>query len=116
MKHPSDTIQSDDKGFPSSRLAAPLECSIEVVGAGSDVVVDNSLDETLRTIVGESEVCKDVGGGGGGGEDPGINWSAGELVGLGEFGGGGEGEDGEAPGIDSEGGELGGAGVLGSGG
>ena len=53
-----------------SRLALPLECSIEVVEAGSDVVVDGSLDETLGIIVGEREVCKDVGGGGG--EDPGI--------------------------------------------
>ena len=70
MKHPSDTIQSDDKGFPLSRLVPPVECSIEVVGAGSDVVVDDSLDETLGIIAGDREVCR-VGGGGRFEEGPG---------------------------------------------
>ena len=63
MKHPSDTLQSDHKGFFPRRLGPPLECSIEVVGAGSDVEVNDSLDETPAFIAGDREVCKDVGGG-----------------------------------------------------
>ena len=69
MKHPSDTHQSDDKGSPLRRLATPLKTAIEVVGAGSAVVGDDSLDETLAIIEGDREVCRDVGDGGGGGED-----------------------------------------------
>ena len=62
MKHPSDTLQSDDKGFPLRRLAPPWR--IEVVGAGSAVVIADSLDRTLAMIAGDREVCRDVGGGG----------------------------------------------------
>ena len=69
MKHPSEARQSDDKGFPLRRLATPLKTAIEVVGAGSAVVGDDSLDERLTIIEGDREVCRDVGDGGGGGED-----------------------------------------------
>ena len=63
MKHPRDTLQSNHKGFFPRWLGPPLECSIELVGAGSDVVVDDSIDGTPAFMAGDREVCKDVGGG-----------------------------------------------------